>query len=115
MAPTGERDRSIALELVGPAGSGKSSVLWEVASRKDAPRVIDSLKGSFRATAATALGIVPVLTRLAIRSHRTRSLRWAIRLRAASALLEEEAVLFDQGPVYTLARLHEVVAGSTEL
>jgi hypothetical protein len=106
-------------EVVGPPASGKSTV--HRALDGAGIRAIGNYLSVRRvpAWATSAIGIRSVL-REAIRAGFTRrQLTWIVRLQATpSALRRAElgarAVVFDQGPVYALARLGDAIASAGE-
>jgi AAA domain len=102
------------VEVVGPPGTGKSTLTAALAAAGERISVVQrygdapGVAGLLRAAAV----VVPLA-----RSERDRRrLRWMARLEASAGVLERcrgdaPVVLFDQGPVYTLARLWASAAG----
>jgi hypothetical protein len=101
---------TVAVELLGPPGSGKSTLLAALAEYEHRVAYIDR--------ARTPRG-VPYLLRgaravapLVLRERTTwQQTRWMVRVEAAALLVchtaptRTPAVVFAQGPVYSLARL----------
>jgi thymidylate kinase len=114
--------RMIVVELVGPAGAGKTSVRRAVEQRVPyrRPRVrvdrLHDLPGGVLSTlpflpelAARALrGRVDWSWRCAQQLVRLNALRGAVERAAAAA---PEPVLLDEGPVFALAKLHVLCDG----
>ncbi len=101
---------SRAIEVVGPAGSGKSTVVDCLATSGNV-RVVASVTPttSARRRAIAVAGAAPRLLRLAIRGRLPRRhIAWVARLGAFRMLVDSggsEHVVLDQGPLYTLGRL----------
>lgn len=96
-----------ACEVVGPPGVGKSTVIDALAREHDL-RAIDTLKAAGLTLVRSALGVIARGYR--DRRSRPRTLqefRWLTRLDAAPSMTGG-AIVFDQGPVYTIARLRGV-------
>jgi shikimate kinase len=92
-----------AAEIVGPPGVGKSTVI-EALTRHDV-RTVDSLKAG-AALIPSMLGVIAHSFRdRAARPRTLQEFRWMTRLTAAPSLVRGSRILFDQGPVYTIARL----------
>jgi hypothetical protein len=107
-------------EIVGPAGSGKSSLMRALAH---ADRMFLPIAGYRTPRGAplylsSAAAVMPIVPRRPARAVARRQARWMIRLEASERVLRHRSVpgtvvLFDQGPVYTLARLTRVHAPGT--
>lgn len=108
------------LEVVGPPGAGKSALANALADRAVEVRVIKRYRHTRHLPAALrgCLAVVPVvLGEARRRSGRwplARRLGWIARLESSAGVLNlngtpRSLIVFDQGPIYTLARL----AGAT--
>jgi thymidylate kinase len=97
-----------AVEVVGPPGAGKSTLTAALARAYQRVAVVErygggpGLAGLMRSAAAVVAVAGPETDR--------QRLRWMARLEASAGVLERRrgdapVVLFDQGPVYTMARL----------
>lgn len=107
-----------ALEVVGPPGAGKSSLAAALANHSNGVRVVKR----YRATRHlpwmlwSGLAVAPAILRdPAGHSLSLQQLRWMVRVEAGSRMLERRhprrtAIVFDQGPIYTLGRLSNVFA-----
>lgn len=97
-------------EVVGPPGSGKSTVHQALA--RGTVRSIGNYLAVSRvpAWAASGLEVATILREARAAGFGRLQLRWIVRLQATPRVLSLEsrgasAVVFDQGPVYALARL----------
>lgn len=103
------------VELAGPAGAGKTTLLRELVARerpscaglaprslRDAPHAVGAACSSLAALAELAMhGPTPR------REHARHLVRLgALRARVRAASRAHAIVLLDEGPVYSLARLH---------
>ena len=102
-------------EVVGPAGSGKSSLLVGLAHADRMIMPIARYRTARRAPLylSSAAAIMPIVPRRLARGAARQQAGWMIRLEASVSVLQDRSVpgavvLFDQGPVYTLARLARV-------
>lgn len=106
---SGSHDRWVA-EIVGPPGSGKSAVTQALGAHPALTR-IGILRSATRMPVLlrhAASIVVRTAARSASRPRSVQELRWMARLQASPSLVRGRvAVVFDQGPVYTLARLRE--------
>jgi deoxyadenosine/deoxycytidine kinase len=109
--------RSLVIELLGPAGSGKSSLARELAARDDrihAGLKLERWKYAWPVTRRLA-GFLPAwaVGRPHDRWFDRRDMRSIARLETWSEALQkdralgERATIFDHGPLYRLARLRE--------
>lgn len=110
--------RPTTVEILGPPGSGKSALLEALqTSRSDIIPVSiywrkpENLSTGMR----SALSIAPIVSeRASRRSFSVKHLVWMIRLEAALPIFRRKMVssnaiaIFDQGPVYTMARLQDL-------
>jgi hypothetical protein len=98
------------IEVVGPAGAGKSTIATEmitVAGVRVVCSMTDAMPVGRRVT--SMLRATPRVVRLAVTgSLSTRQIAWVGRLHAYESLLahpSEGILVLDQGPIYTLSRL----------
>lgn len=107
--------RAVIVELVGPAGAGKSTLAQGVSRTDRTVRAGLSLWGlPRRQLLASALALLPTIVSAALRGGRSR-LRWGemtqmIRLGALRRVVRQEAgrhriILLDEGPVFALSWL----------
>ena len=103
------------LELLGPPGSGKSSLATRLAALEGHVVVKDHSPGDLPVLLRSIVSAKPVLTRRPPPGvSRTRWVAWAGRLVAADEVVRRRArsgarvVVLDQGPAYTLGRLTDV-------
>jgi cytidylate kinase len=108
----------LVAEILGPPGAGKSTVLDAVARHAPGVRTVRAYRSARTVSAylGAAAEVAPVLVCAArdIRGARQR-LNWMVRLQASPRILRvdgrgADVVLFDQGPAYTLVRLHDRAA-----
>jgi len=110
------------VELAGPAGAGKSTVLAALLAREPALRPRPRSRGWRAAALALAhlAALAPLAASLARRATprvARETLRYLLRLRTYHALTVRElrrargAIVLDEGPVFTLARLAAFPAG----
>jgi hypothetical protein len=111
---------TVVAEIAGPPGSGKTTLT--AALGREGVRTSGTYLSARRAPswAAAAAGMLPVLREAARAGFRRRELIWIVRLGATPKILEHElsrvgSVVFDQGPVFALVRLHERLAGTAGL
>lgn len=103
------------VEVVGPPGSGKSTLVAALEEADEEVRVLRGFRSPARLPGLAAAGLRGLL---AARPRRrwgvpptTQQLRWIARLEAAPRRVRgsvrpgTSALVFDQGPVYTLVRL----------
>jgi AAA domain-containing protein len=105
----------LVLELMGPPGSGKSTVARRLADEPHLVVVKDHERGDLPALVRGVLAALPVLgTRPAAGVSRIRWAAWAGRVTAAADVVGRRAdagarvVVLDQGPAYTLGRMAPV-------
>lgn len=118
------RVRPMALEIMGPPGSGKSALME--ALQASGPHIVPvsiywRRPENLFAGVRSALSIAPVVfDRESRKTLTVKHVVWMIRLEAALPILDRRRVTppaviaFDQGPVYTMVRLHEVALGAAE-
>jgi thymidylate kinase len=107
------RGRAVIVELVGPAGAGKSSLAQDVSATDATVRSGLSLWGlPRRQLAASALALAPTAAMAALRGTRLRAgeLAQMVRLGALRRVVTREAsrhriILLDEGPVFALSWL----------
>ena len=107
------RGRAVIVELVGPAGAGKTSLAHDVSATDATVRSGLSLWGlPRRHLAASALALAPTVAAAALRGTRLRTgeLAQMIRLDALRRVVRQEAtrhriILLDEGPVFALSWL----------
>jgi AAA domain len=97
-----------AIEVVGPPGAGKSTLVAALGRCGDRFTVVPADAGA--PSVLRLLSAATAVSRLAVREPDMRRIRWMARLEASAGGLERRRrdgalVLFDQGPVYTMARL----------
>lgn len=107
--------RPLILELVGPAGAGKTSVLRAIGQRD--PHILAGLRIDRLRFAARmgrhAVGLAPTIAELVWRGVPSRRLAAVhlLRLRTLPAVLQRQAhsplraIVLDEGPVFSLSRL----------
>ena len=110
--------RSLFVEIIGPAGAGKSSLIQ--ALEKSAPGIrAEDLPPVWKISyipffVKNILALVPMLSRLQGKGDRNltrRELAWMAMLNGWPAILSKEAcrdgniLLFDQGPIFLIAVL----------
>ena len=110
----------MVVEVVGPAGAGKTSVLAELARRSDRMQAIFDFRQPRYAAYLTLHGLL-LLPRVLAWHRPGRISSWPevrrlLRLSASRRIVEREAakhaiVAVDQGPVYTIATLPEYEPG----
>jgi shikimate kinase len=101
---------TVAVELLGPPGSGKTTLLANLAKHGNRVACVDrtrTLRGMPHLLRG-ATAVAPVV----VGKHPTwQQTRWIVRVEAAALLVRRAAstrmpaVVFTQGPVYSLARL----------
>lgn len=105
---TGRRATSV-VEIIGPAGSGKTTLATELATWPGVLTVSSIGPAETRSRRLLAAGrAMPVVLRLVRRRTTRRQIAWAARLGALDSLVRRadgEVLVLDQGPVYTLSRL----------
>lgn len=113
----GERVAPI-VEVLGPPGSGKTALLDEL-GRRDSGRPVSRIEvvsgyrnlAEIPAYLRAAVSLAPVLAAEVVSGRLSRrQLHWAIRVEASPHVANRRGagsrvVIFDQGPLYTLARL----------
>lgn len=107
------RDRAVVVELVGPAGAGKTTLAQGVTAADATVRSGLSLWGlPRRRLFRSATALVPTILRAAINRTRLRAGEMAqmIRLGALRRIVEEEVsqhriIILDEGPVFALGWL----------
>jgi len=109
------RGRAVVVELVGPAGAGKTTLAQGVSKQDTSVRAGLSLWGLPRPQLfESAIALTPTIVGAALRGGRTR-LKWGemaqmIRLGALRRVVRREAekhrvILLDEGPVFALSWL----------
>jgi shikimate kinase len=108
-------------EMIGPAGSGKTTVLREVGASESSVAVTTNYRSVRRMPAflQSRIRLARILG-LAWAGPLTRRQRlWIWRLETTPTLLSREAagssVVFDQGPAFDLAMLADVAEGNVRL
>jgi hypothetical protein len=100
----------VAMELVGPPGSGKSTLLAALAAHDDRVAYVDRARTA-RVAPYLLCGAAAAAPFLVGERLTWRQTRWIARVEAAAQLvrwmppLRAPAVVFAQGPVYSLVRL----------
>lgn len=110
------------VELVGPAGAGKSSLALGVSEADSTVRAGLTLWGLPRARLLeSALALMPTLLRAGVGRSRLRAGEWAqmVRLGALRRVVGSEArkhriIILDEGPVFALSWLDVFFARSGE-
>lgn len=111
--PSGVPRRPVVVELVGPAGSGKSTVFQELVSRRGDVRTVPVLSDRRYAglLAANLLRVLALLVRRrALRGRTREQVVMMGYLQALPRVLDRHVpddgklVVFDQGPAYFLTR-----------
>jgi energy-coupling factor transporter ATP-binding protein EcfA2 len=110
-----------AIEIVGPAGSGKTTLIEALSARLPHVRLL-SVYATPRNLPLWLWSAFKLLTQLRLpdspEESSWRKRRWMIRLQAAERILDRESgrgpslLVFDQGPVYTLAHLRWALRSS---
>jgi thymidylate kinase len=110
--------RPITVEVLGPPGAGKSSLVASLCTYSDGvrPVSVSCRPSSLLPWIWSGVALAPLLLG---RGWDNRSLQrdlvWMIRLQAARPILRRKMLsrgsmlIFDQGPVYTMMRLQEAV------
>jgi deoxyadenosine/deoxycytidine kinase len=108
-----ERRTSHKVEIVGPPGAGKTSLLSALVENQPELRPIHEWRQLrfYPSFAKNALGLLPffLFQWMARQPLSRRDMERMIRLHASRRItqqLKDEIVVLDQGPVYTLATLH---------
>ena len=110
---TGPRTRPLLVEVMGLAGSGKSTVFEELLRRRPEiePRPVLTRLNRIPISAWTLASVLAYLVRARALTRRTaaQELRLMTYLQALPRVLDREGgpertIVFDQGPVYLLAR-----------
>jgi hypothetical protein len=111
------RQRPLVAEIAGPAGAGKSTLLLALNQHDPTIRSVSNLRsvGYAPFLAGSAVALLPMMLRQYRARKRLawREMRMMLRLQAMHYLLgrrlaqNSAMTILDQGPVYTLARLHE--------
>jgi hypothetical protein len=114
-----DRDRqraARAMEVIGPPGAGKSTLAAALADRTPEFRIVKRYRGT--GTLPIVLRAGPAMASVVLRdptghSLDRRQLAWIARVEAGLRMLERRrtTIVFDQGPVYTLARLSDLLRG----
>ena len=101
------------VEVVGPAGAGKTTIAAALDRRSEAVTVQGPYRSLRRAPlyARSLMAAAPVLVRARGdgRTSRARVANWLVRTEASKGIVAQllhpgTIVLLDQGPIYTLAR-----------
>ena len=108
-----ERRTSHKVEIVGPPGAGKTSLLSALVESQPELEPIHEWRQLrfYPSFASNAFGLLPffLFQWMARQPISRRDMERMIRLRASRKItqnLNDEIVVLDQGPVYTLATLH---------
>src|SRR5215211_945911 len=111
------RRRPLIVEIVGPAGAGKTTLLHALCQHDPEIRAVLGLRRlrSMPFLAGHAVLLLPTILRWYHnrKGFSWREIRMMVRLQAMHHVLgpnvlnDSAVTLIDQGPVYTLARLHE--------
>ena len=105
------RDRAVVVELVGPAGAGKTTLAQGVSSRDRSVRAGLSLWGLPRPQLVkSTIALLPTILRSLLGRGRLKAAQIAqmIRLGALRRVVDDEAqkhrvILLDEGPVFALS------------
>ncbi len=105
-----------AMELIGPPGAGKSTLAAALADRTPEFRIVKHYRGTGSLPIVLRAG--PAMASVVLRDPtgrwlNRRQLTWIARVEAGLRMLERRrtTIVFDQGPVYTLARLSDLLRG----
>lgn len=107
-----------AVEVLGPPSAGKSALAATLADQAAEARVVKRYRGvrCLPCLLRSWLAVAPMVLRDPMRGSLSRQqLTWIARLEASEGMLRLRGspgavVVFDQGPIYTLARLSDVAA-----
>jgi hypothetical protein len=110
------RRTGATLELIGPPAAGKSALAAALAADASKVRVVKRYRAAAQLPYVLRAGWIVAKVALRDTGHRplTREqLTWMVRVEAAVRMLERHSprdaiIAFDQGPLYTLARLSDV-------
>lgn len=116
-----EQRRPLIVEVVGPAGAGKSALIAALMRREPSLQPVLRLRQLRHLVPLlwSVLVLVPVLLEVYWESPRSlrSTLRYLARLRAFHEVVKQhamrpwKAIVLDEGPVFTLAMLSEVRMG----
>jgi hypothetical protein len=108
--------RAITVEVLGPPGAGKSSLVTSLCKYSGGVRPVSVYcrPSNLLPWIRSGIALAPLLLRRAWEKRSfEKSLVWMIRLEASRSILRRNGVrkavmlIFDQGPAYTLTRLHD--------
>lgn len=113
--------RTRIAEIVGPPGAGKTTLLWALAGRLPELQPIDRWRPflSYSSIARDAVGLLPFFIERwrsrqpLARRDMERMIRLSVTRRIADGW-NDEVVVMDQGPIYTLGRLRLSGCGPDE-
>jgi hypothetical protein len=117
-APAWQPPANGSLEVVGPPGAGKSALAAALAGHGAQVRLVKDYRSArhLPLLLSSGLAVAPIILRDPVgRSLSPQQLTWVARLESSARILDrhrsrDTVIVFDQGPIYTLARLSGVTA-----
>jgi GTPase SAR1 family protein len=115
--------RPITAEVLGPPGAGKSSLVASLCNHSDEVRQVSVYcrPSNLLPWIRSGVALTPLLVgRAWDKRSLQKDLIWMIRLEASRPILRRKSLrspsmlLFDQGPAYTMVRLHDAVTDSKQ-